>query len=121
MKKLWITAVIIEIISILLIPKIANMLGILENIEIAFLDIIYISIAHMLPGLVFYKLIKKLYRKKLRYKYEKETKYKTTILQKQDKYIDTIGNLKTKKIEGVNNDTIYGYIQEKPRKLTDKK
>lgn len=121
MKKLWMAAIIVQLISILLIPKTAEMLGILEDIAYNFIDLIYIILAHMLPGPVFFKLMKKLYRRKdLRYKYEKETKYKVTILSKEDKYIDTIGNLKTKKIQGANNDMIYGYTTEKPKKITDK-
>ena len=120
-KKLWIVTIIVEIISILLIPKTAKMLGIIENIETSFVDLIYLTLVHMLPGPVFFKLTKKLYRKKdLRYNYEKETNYKANILKKEDKYIDTIGNLKTKKIEGANNDEIHGYVEETPKKISDK-
>ena len=120
-KKLWITTIIIQLISILLIPKTAKLLGVLESIDTRFLDLIYIALAHMLPGPVFFKLIKKIYRRKdLRYKYEKETNYKVNMLSKEDKYIDTIGDLETKKIKGANNDIMYGYTPEKPKKITDK-
>ena len=117
MKKLWITTIIIQLISILLFPLTAKLL--IETEEI--IAIFYALFIHMLPGPVFFKLVKKIYRKKdIRYKYEKEVNYKATILSKEDKYLDTIGDLKTKKIDGANNDMIYGYTEEKPKKLTDK-